>query len=229
MFSLFNFENPANLLLPLGVGLLLLSVLMGIRKRKSASQARRDLPMSPAEHIERAKQGRGMRGDLEKLMVEIEQLARQMSSQIDAKMTHLEKLVQEADDRIARLEQLQANQASQETEGQAVEGDWSETQTLAEPWQEPSDEYEDQPEPPADMPMSHTFSLAEASSPHSTEEPPSEPEFSSPSFEVNPERDALAKQVYALADSGATPESIAETLDEHVGKVELILALREAS
>ncbi|MBX2850703.1 MAG: hypothetical protein KTR15_03035 [Phycisphaeraceae bacterium] len=38
--------------------------------------------------------------------------------------------------------------------------------------------------------------------------------------------DPLTRQVYALADEGKGPADIAQQLDEHVGKVELILALR---
>lgn len=38
--------------------------------------------------------------------------------------------------------------------------------------------------------------------------------------------DPLTKEVYALADAGKGAREIAQQLDEHVGKVELILALR---
>lgn len=38
--------------------------------------------------------------------------------------------------------------------------------------------------------------------------------------------DPLTQQVYALADEGKGPQTIAQQLDEHVGKIELILALR---
>ena len=41
-----------------------------------------------------------------------------------------------------------------------------------------------------------------------------------------PDTDPLTRQVYALADNGKGPADIAEELDEHVGKIELILALR---
>lgn len=41
--------------------------------------------------------------------------------------------------------------------------------------------------------------------------------------------DPLHEAVYALADRGSSPVEIARELDEHTGKVELILALREAA
>ncbi|MFN3167685.1 MAG: hypothetical protein ACE37H_11545 [Phycisphaeraceae bacterium] len=54
-----------------------------------------------------------------------------------------------------------------------------------------------------------------------------------PAYEnlVTPQRppdqaDPLTREVYALADQGIGPADIAEQLGEHVGKVELILALR---
>jgi uncharacterized membrane-anchored protein YhcB (DUF1043 family) len=45
-------------------------------------------------------------------------------------------------------------------------------------------------------------------------------------LEAKPSLDPLTLQVYALADSGRTPVAIARDLNEQVGKVELILALR---
>ena len=38
--------------------------------------------------------------------------------------------------------------------------------------------------------------------------------------------DPLARSVYQLADEGMEPTQIAQQLDEHIGKIELILALR---
>ena len=38
--------------------------------------------------------------------------------------------------------------------------------------------------------------------------------------------DPLTRQIYELADQGKGPIDIAEQLNEHVGKIELILALR---
>lgn len=46
------------------------------------------------------------------------------------------------------------------------------------------------------------------------------------SVEMKPNVDAFTRQVYDLADAGQPAMSIAQDLNEHVGKVELILALR---
>lgn len=43
---------------------------------------------------------------------------------------------------------------------------------------------------------------------------------------AKPESDPLNRRVYELADSGLPPVEIARTLQQHTGKVELILALR---
>lgn len=45
-------------------------------------------------------------------------------------------------------------------------------------------------------------------------------------IEVSTELDPLHRRVYDLADGGLAPVEIARELDEHVGKVQLILALR---
>jgi hypothetical protein len=40
--------------------------------------------------------------------------------------------------------------------------------------------------------------------------------------------DPVVRRVYELSDAGRAPAEIARELDEHIGKVELILALRQA-
>ena len=47
-----------------------------------------------------------------------------------------------------------------------------------------------------------------------------------PALHPRPDSDPLNQQVYDLADSGLPPVEIARTLQQHTGKVELILALR---
>jgi hypothetical protein len=43
----------------------------------------------------------------------------------------------------------------------------------------------------------------------------------------SPPVDSLTRSIYDMSDAGSTPVEIAQRLDEQVGKVELILALRE--
>ncbi len=173
-----------DMMLVLGIVLITAWAFSKLRKRRR-SDAQRPTAL---EQLELSRQQRGMRGDLEDLMVEIEQLARRLGAQLDAKSFHIEKLMREADQRIARLEQLNPGQHSpRETTHPA--------HAVSEPRTNPSPA----PSEPAD------------------------PNASAPSL-----NDALARSVYDLADRGLNAVDIARQLDEHVGKVELILALRES-
>lgn len=164
-------ELSATDLLPVA-GAILLTMWMTIKLRK---RRRNQLPdVTPTEQLERHRQARGMRGDLEEVMVEVEQLARRFGSQLDAKSVQLTKLIAEADERIARLESLE--------KGAGQRGDGPSPRQTA-------------PDAPAR---------------------PGVPE------------DELTRNVYRLADAGNSSLEIAQTLKEHVGKVELILALRNA-
>ncbi len=162
-------------MLVLGVVLITTSMLMMFRKRR---KSRAPVPTS-LETVERMRQQRGMRGDLEELMVEIEQLSKRFATQLNAKSIELEQLIEEADQRIAQLQQVRGQP------GSAVR----DTLTM--------DAYS--PSPGSGSPASQT-----------------------------PADDPLTKSVYELADQGLTPEQIAQRVGEHVGKVELILALRNA-
>ncbi len=155
-------------LLIIGLVLIITSLLMGIRKRRRADANR----LSPTEQIERNRQQSGMRGDLERLMVEIEQMAKRVGSQLDAKSIQLEKLLNEAELKIAQLQELRE-------------------------------------------------SLGQMSQLHMSQ--PEEADTAGPDI-----ADPAAQKVYELADQGRTPVEIAQQLDEHLGKVELILALRKA-
>ncbi len=151
----------------LGIALIVLALMAFARKRRQRAAG----GPTAREQIERSRQAQSVRGDLESLMVEIEQLARRMGAQLDAKSVQLERLIREADERLAQLER------------------------------------------PRDLPPPTRASRA---SPTPVDEPPPPP------------TDPLTRSVHDLADQGLTPVAIAQKLDEHVGKVELILALRRA-
>jgi len=156
-------------------GVLLVTTALMIRLR---NRRREQLPnLSAAEQIERNRQARGMRGDLEQVMVEVEQLARRFGAQLDAKSIQLNKLIEQADERIARLEALE------QTKGQMPS-----SQMVMPPAQAP--------QPPGVL--------------------------------RDNSEDELTQSIYRLADAGNDAVEIARTLREHVGKIELILALRNA-
>ncbi len=155
-----------DLVLLLGVLLVLVALMMRMRKRRKrvSNQA------TPREQLESLRQQSGVRGDLERLMVEIEQLAKRLGAQLDAKTVQLEKTMREAEAVIARLE---AAQHARPTDAPA-------------------------PQTPAAHPT--------------------------PGDEVDP----FTREVCSLADQGMTAKDIAGRLEEHIGKVELVLALRKA-
>ena len=156
-----------------GVVLLGLLLLVNTRRKIVRGQAKQ---LTPRERVERAKQTQGMKDDLRQMMVELEDLTRRFSSQLDAKSARLERLIDEADRRIEQLEQTGDGTAS----------------------------------PPA----AESTNAPESAEP--AEEPPAD---QSPA-------DPLAAEVYSLADQGYTAFDIARQLKQHIGTVELILALR---
>jgi len=155
---LLNTDRLIDLMPFVGILLIVVWLMMMWRTRRKRLAGRQ----TPMERVERYHQERGVRQDLEQLMVEIEQLARRFSNQLDAKSLRLEKLLREADEKIAKLEDGSAPQTA--------------------------------PPPPAPVAL--------------------------------PAEDDLTRNVYRLADAGHDPAAIAQQLSEHVGKVELILALR---
>ncbi len=163
-------------------GLLVLGILFIIAAMFSLGRSRNKSAATQAtarDHVERARQKQGVRDELEALMVDINRMAKDLGSQLDAKVVRIEKAVRDADERIARLEAL-GQQADQAPARSAVSASL------------PPDEH------------------AELITP---QRPPDQ-------------ADPLTREVYALADQGIGPGDIAEQLGEHVGKVELILALR---
>ena len=174
---------PGNMLLPGGIALVVLWLMLRlVKRRRNPSRI-----IAPAEQVEQRRQVRGVRADLEDVMVEVEQLAKRFSAQLDAKSMRLEKLIDDADARIAELERRQPA-------GGAVA---------------PAPTGEGQ------SPPTEPVTAAAAQSVPSEPEPPSTTESEA------------AQAIYRLADAGNDAVEIARALGEHVGKVELILALRE--
>jgi len=170
----------------LGVLLIIMGLMIGIRKKHKRSHEQG----TARDQVEDLKQRHKLRGDLEQLMIEVEQLAKRFGSQLDAKTMHMEKLINEADQKINELklmEQARVNAAKLQ-------------QSLASPFDD-------------------------RSAPQSPDAPPAEP-VAEPSAE-NAD-DVLKQSVYDLAEQGHDPAEIARRLGEHVGKIELILALRKS-
>lgn len=203
-------QNPEWLLIG---GLILITAFLFSRM----SRRKRNAPsvLTPHEQLDRLRQVRGMRGDLEELMVEIEQMAKRMSAQLDAKAIRLEHLLEKADRRVEELRELSR---------------------LAQ--QSPAAAKDDAPaasEQPAPWPVVTGRGLAamyqQAAAQQTASPAPSadaQPEPAPAEAEPGLPDDPLARKVYTLADSGQDASQIARHLNEHVGKIELILALRHA-
>jgi len=164
-------DNPSAILI-VGVALVGFYFMMKVNRRGGSKG---ETILTPEEQIQRLRESKGMHGDLETLMTEIEDLAKRLEQRLDAKSERVEKLLADIDRRIAELSRLQ---------GQA-------------------------PAPGAGAPPSLKFDRG-----------------SEPSQELP--NDPLSRSVYELADAGHAPPEIARRLNEQVGKVELILALRRA-
>jgi hypothetical protein len=200
-------------LLPLlGVVLILLSLFFSMRKRR---QKRRTEPTA-REQLERTNQRQGMRDDLQTLMVEIEQMAKRLSSQIDTKAARLEKLLDQADQRIAELERARGEAGeSPRAGGERLHGG-SQTDAGGQRGDEPS--LNDAST--ADGPRRSVEEVEKAASVAAA--PAGSAARSTPGAQDDP----LTRSVYELADAGKAAPQIASELNEHTGKVELILALR---
>ncbi|XAM00901.1 hypothetical protein OT109_05845 [Phycisphaeraceae bacterium D3-23] len=182
-------------------GIFLLGVVLIIMALFSWGKARKKQSgsnVTAREHLERVKQKQHVRSDMQDLMVEIEQMAKRLGAHLDAKTIHIEKAIREADERIAQLEALRASSPS--AAASAAEEVSAEVESAALAL-------------PADA-SAVSEVLAEV------------PEAEAPADE--PYTDPLMGRVYALADAGKGPQAIAQELQEQVGKVELILALRSA-
>jgi len=181
-----------------GVVLVGWALLSAYRKTKDSSPTQLD----PHERIERMKQMGGMRNDLQSMMVELEELTRRFSAQLDNKANRLERLLDQADERIEELRRLQGEGGA--TAKGRDDRDAATTRSVDRPARSAP------AAPPTSGPVEVPASASDSSSGGGGAE-------------------TLADEVYRLADEGREPGEIARELDEHVGKVELILALRQPS
>jgi len=173
----------------LGVLLIIMSMMMGIRKKHKRSQEQG----TSRDRVDDLKQRHKLRGDLEQLMIEVEQLAKRFGAQLDAKTMHMEQLISEADRKIAELKQMELARQNAAKLQQAMASPFDENPSL-------------QTQPQA---LTPTDESADEPSPQNAEE-------------------VLKQSVYELAEQGHDPGEIARQLNEHVGKIELILALRKS-
>ncbi len=143
-----------------------------------------------------------LKGQLEELLGEIEEVSRRVDAQTASRLTRLENLIGAADKRIAQLGA--GTQSGRRSTGPGAAAD--------------SLRVADTPRRSGEPATTHAQSPVRAPGPIS--EPVSVAESSVPRL-PDPRR-----EVYAMADTGATAATIADALQQPVGEVELILALR---
>jgi hypothetical protein len=147
---------------------------------------------------------RGVEEQMSNLLVELSEMARQISAQLDTRAAKLELLIKEADEKIAALRGTRAGDGSAAASPaaspapQAAEG--SSTTTIA------PTAHVDSAEQAALSDMKDATAPALAAAP--------------------PAADPRHAEVYAMADEGRSANEIARALHRPAGEVELILALR---
>lgn len=97
-------------LLLIGIILLIASVFSLGRSRKKKKSANAGTPhnMGNRDYLARARQTQRVRNDMDGLMVELEEMAKRIGAQLDAKTLYMEKVIREADQRILQLQTLQS-------------------------------------------------------------------------------------------------------------------------
>lgn len=153
--------------------------------------------LTAAERLERDRQERATRRDLDVLATEIEDMARRVGEDLERKAARLERLLAEADHRIARLQAATERDAGHAT-----------------PRHDP---------PSAGDPASPDAASGSGPPRHAA---PNLDGGARPALTDNGMVDPLTRRVHDLSDRGRSAAEIAQALNEHVGKVELILALR---
>lgn len=160
VFMLFAGFEPNYIIPAVGLLLITISLLMRVRKRKMQKSSNK--PLTPDEHIEKVRQAKGVRADLEDIMVEIEQMAKRMGAQLDNKSARLEALIEQADKRINELKQAQ-----RESPGRSGAGKPNNNASTNARDESPSEapqpsEAAEPPEPPEDPLATSIYALADA-------------------------------------------------------------------
>jgi len=191
--------NPTNdrnmwLLIAVGAATILYAIFRPSMKKKKDPLAR-----SPNKNS--LSQQRNVERQMESLLVELSEMARQITAQLDTRSAKLEALIQEADNRIAQLQQAAVEAPAH---GEAIAR--SNGSSGVRPAGNESAAAES-----AGSAMQSSAALAATMA---VEPMPPNPQHA---------------QVYALADLGTAATDIARQLNRPRGEVELILALRPRS
>ncbi len=184
--------------------LALIVIVLAILLRSARSRWQRSVAMSRdsvRERYEKLKSDRTATREVDKVLVELDQLARQVHGRLDTQLVKLEILINDADQRIDKLSRLV--RAAQGTEALDITLDSEEP-------------YDDSP-PAAATSGDAPASASLASVTLGTDKGKSDGGESGPHGPI-----------YRLADRGMSPLEIAQQVGRTTGEIELILSLRKA-
>jgi len=136
--------------------------------------------------------------------------AQQLAAVLDNKAARLEQLIADADERIAALAQVSNVKPAQPTQ----------STSKAAPADAVPASSSEQPAQPLPKRRATTIETKPATA------SPTDAQRPAKSAEPVKTPDPTTASVYQLADAGLSPVEIAQRMDEQIGKVELILALR---
>lgn len=206
--------DPLPALLLVG-GVVALGVFLTLSIRSRVERRRATL-VPPDEQIRRIKERASARGASEGTEVHLVEVAQRLAAQLDAKAARLELLLAEADRRVTALDGGRGGANGPATSpAPAAPGEHARRSAAAAPEARP-------PVGRAALPA-HGASAGAASTDGASAAPRGTPAPAERAAPIDP----LVRSVHELADEGLDAREIARRLDEQVGKVDLILALRE--
>ena len=173
------------------------------------------------EQAAKIRQKQGVQEDMEQIVVQINELARQLNAQMDTRFAKLEQVIAEADEKIATLEGLLRQAAGSRA------WTWSSMIGAA----EEAAAAGEAPPPPRQIPQGRQEGAkagkAVAKSEAAASKADGAPAKSDPAAPADP--DALRYgRIYALADQGLPIVEIARQTGQTTGEIELILNLRKS-
>jgi hypothetical protein len=159
-----------------------------LRKRKDPLERTPILSLSTQKTVER---------DMQNLLVELSEMARQITAQLETRAAKLQAMIDEADRKIEELKRLERHADTEHA-----------------PLSTGSDANDARPTP-ATMAQPHPMMRLVPQ-----EQPPGE------TADAPDDTNDRYAEIHALADQGRTPGQIAQQLGRPIGEIELILALR---
>lgn len=198
-----------------GMGIAVITATLLLRRMRLGKRARGSsdsMPKDAREKLKRIADRATAHERLEQAMVEAQEATRACAAQIGTRTAKLEALLDQADQRMQRMEQLAARLEALLERAYAASPAPASGATVREAAAELGVRREAAGHTP-------TMSPGKSAGAGFFERSPG-------IVSASASNDPLSRRVYGLADEGLAPPEIARKLDEQIGKVELILALR---